>query len=58
MYLVLRMKKLLDEIVDIIKNGDKKRFLYTIEFYPEEGMYHFDGHANCKICGSPEKKKK
>lgn len=47
-----------DEIVDIIKSGDKKRFLYTIEFYPEEGMYHVDGHADCKVHMLPEESKK
>jgi len=31
---------------------------YTIEFYPEEGMYHFDGHRDCNICFAPEKTKK
>lgn len=25
----------------------------TIEFYPEMGKYHFDGHRNCGICSSP-----
>lgn len=47
-----------DEIVNVIKSGDKKKFLYTIEFYPEEGMYHFDGHADCKICWSPNESKR
>jgi uncharacterized protein (TIGR00375 family) len=42
-----------DEICDVIKTKDKKRFPKTIEFYPEEGKYHFDGHANCKLCVDP-----
>ena len=42
-----------NEIADIIKNKDPKRFLYTIEFYPEEGKYHFDGHRNCNVVANP-----
>jgi len=42
------------EIVEILKTHDKKRFLYTIEFFPEEGKYHFDGHRMCKARVSPE----
>lgn len=38
-----------DEIFDIISTNDKKRFLYTIEFYPEEGMYHWSGHRDCSF---------
>ncbi|MFA5061556.1 MAG: endonuclease Q family protein [Patescibacteria group bacterium] len=46
-----------DEITRIIKTGDKKKFLYTIEFYPEEGKYHFDGHRDCEIVLSPKETK-
>lgn len=30
------------------------RFLETIEFYPEEGRYHVDGHRLCGISWTPE----
>ncbi len=42
------------EIFNAIKNQDKDKFLYTIEFFPEEGKYHFDGHRNCNIVLSPK----
>ncbi|MEW5758857.1 MAG: endonuclease Q family protein [Candidatus Omnitrophota bacterium] len=45
-------------IRDVLKTKDKKRFLYTIEFFPEEGKYHFDGHRNCGVCFSPQEAKK
>ncbi|MCX8094926.1 MAG: endonuclease Q family protein [Caldisericia bacterium] len=43
-----------DEIIDAIKKRDKTRFLFTIEFFPEEGKYHYDGHRNCGVSLSPE----
>jgi uncharacterized protein (TIGR00375 family) len=45
------------EITRIIKEGDKNKFLYTIEFYPEEGKYHFDGHRDCGVVLSPKETK-
>jgi len=46
------------DIIDTLKKQDKKKFLYTIEFFPEEGKYHFDGHRNCDIRLSPQESKK
>lgn len=47
-----------DEIYTAIKRKDLDRLKYTIEFYPEEGMYHYDGHRLCGISFSPEETKK
>ncbi|MEW5692427.1 MAG: endonuclease Q family protein [Candidatus Hydrogenedentota bacterium] len=38
-------------IFDILKTGDG--LVGTIEFFPEEGKYHYDGHRNCNIALHP-----
>lgn len=47
-----------DGVRDCIESNDQKKFLYTIEFYPEEGMYHIDGHRTCGISMEPKETKK
>jgi len=44
------------KIYEAIKS--KSRLEYTIEFYPEEGMYHFDGHRDCGFSATPQETKK
>ena len=47
-----------DAITEAIKQKDPKKFLYTIEFFPEEGKYHYDGHRNCNVSLSPQETRK
>ncbi len=42
------------ELKTVLETKDTSKFLYTVEFYPQEGKYHFDGHRNCKVCFAPE----
>lgn len=44
-------------IREVLKTKDKMRFLSTIEFFPEEGKYHFDGHRLCGVRWSPQETK-
>lgn len=55
------------QIIGSIRGRGAKRLSSTIEFYPEEGKYHYDGHrechtssnplkeniTNCRVCGKP-----
>lgn len=46
------------EIFRIFSQRDFASILYTIEFYPEEGMYHFDGHRACAVCTTPKESRR
>lgn len=47
-----------DEFIRILKEKDISKFLYTVEFFPEEGRYHYDGHRDCRVVLSPPESKK
>ncbi|MFH1020181.1 MAG: UvrD-helicase domain-containing protein, partial [Pseudomonadota bacterium] len=43
---------------EALKNPLTDAFAGTIEFYPEEGKYHADGHRNCRVCLEPAETRK
>ncbi len=44
------------DIIEAMKEPSRG-FVGTVEFFPEEGKYHFDGHRSCNICFSPSQTK-
>lgn len=47
-----------DNIRRAIMGQKNQKIAYTIEFYPEEGKYHFTGHRKCNVIYSPNETRK
>ena len=45
------------EITEAIRKKDQRKILFTIEFFPEEGKYHYDGHRQCGVVFAPSQTK-
>jgi uncharacterized protein (TIGR00375 family) len=41
-----------------VRGNSRKTFAATIEFFPEEGKYHADGHRECKVCLEPHESRR